>query len=159
VHTWDKSRDGVAGRGGVGAVMGSKHLKAIALKGSRKTTVADPEAMKTLLNDTRETMKVGTAGLKNYGTTILVNVINKIGALGVRNLQTEVYDKADTISGETFKAAYFAKTPLVFAVRWPVVKIFMCKRESTPGRVGRCPSMKPFLLWPQCSIMPTKALS
>ncbi len=118
VHTWDKSRDGVAGRGGLGAVMGSKHLKAIAVTGSRKTTVADPEAIKTLLNDIREPMKVGTAGLKNYGTTILVNVINKIGALGVRNLQTEYYDKANDISGETYKAAYFDKDTTCF--RCPV---------------------------------------
>lgn len=48
VHSWDKSRDGVAGRGGLGAVMGSKHLKAIAVTGRRKTTVADPEAVKAL---------------------------------------------------------------------------------------------------------------
>jgi len=118
VHSWDKSRDGVAGRGGLGAVLGAKQLKAVAVTGSRKTTVADPEAMKTLLSDIREPMKVGTAGLKNYGTTILVNIINKIGALGVRNLQTEVYDKADEISGETFKAAYFEKDTTCF--RCPV---------------------------------------
>jgi aldehyde:ferredoxin oxidoreductase len=114
VHTWDKSRDGVAGRGGVGAVMGSKHLKAVAVKGNRKTTTADSDAVKALLNDIREPLKVGTAGLKQYGTTILVNVINKIGALGVRNLQTEYYDKADAISGETFKAAYFDKDTTCF---------------------------------------------
>jgi aldehyde:ferredoxin oxidoreductase len=114
VHTWDKSRDGVAGRGGLGAVMGSKHLKAVAVSGSRKTSVADPEAVKTLLGETREPMKVGTAALKNYGTTILVNMVNKIGALGVRNLQTEWYDKADAISGETYKAAYFEKDTTCF---------------------------------------------
>ena len=114
VHTWDKSRDGVAGRGGLGAVMGSKHLKAVAVKGSRKTSVADPEAIKTLLGETREPMKTGTAALKNYGTTILVNMVNKIGALGVRNLQTETYDKADAISGETYKAAYFDKDTTCF---------------------------------------------
>ena len=62
VHTWDRSRDGVAGRGGLGAVMGAKHLKAVAVTGSRKTTVANPEAIKTLLNAIREPMKVGTAG-------------------------------------------------------------------------------------------------
>ena len=114
VHTWDKSRDGVAGRGGLGAVMGSKHLKAVAVSGKRKTSVADPEAIKTLLSETREPMKVGTAALKNYGTTILVNMVNKIGALGVRNLQTESYDKADAISGETYKAAYFDKDTTCF---------------------------------------------
>ena len=114
VHTWDKSRDGVAGRGGLGAVMGSKHLKAVAVSGGRKTSVADPDAIKTLLSETREPMKVGTAALKNYGTTILVNMVNKIGALGVRNLQTEWYDKADAISGETYKAAYFDKDTTCF---------------------------------------------
>jgi len=40
--------------------MGAKHLKAVAVTGKRKTTVADPEAIKTLLNDIREPMKVGT---------------------------------------------------------------------------------------------------
>ena len=114
VHTWDKSRDGVAGRGGLGAVMGSKHLKAVAVSGKRKTPVADPDAIKTLLGETREPMKVGTAALKNYGTTILVNMLNKIGALGVRNLQTEWYDKADAISGETYKATYFDKDTTCF---------------------------------------------
>jgi aldehyde:ferredoxin oxidoreductase len=118
VHSWDKSRDGVAGRGGLGAVMGAKHLKAVAVTGNRKTPVANPDAIKTLLNDIREPMKVGTAGLKNYGTTILVNVINKIGALGVRNLQTEFYDKANEISGETLKEAYFEKDTTCF--RCPV---------------------------------------
>jgi aldehyde:ferredoxin oxidoreductase len=119
VHTWDKSRDGVAGRGGLGAVMGSKHLKAIAVTGKHKTPVADPAAIKALLKDIQEPLKVGTAGLKQYGTTILVNMINKIGALGVRNLQTEYYDKAEAISGETFREAYFEKDTTCF--KCPVV--------------------------------------
>ncbi|MEE8075110.1 MAG: aldehyde ferredoxin oxidoreductase family protein [Candidatus Binatia bacterium] len=114
VHYWEKSRDGVAGRGGLGAVMGSKNLKAVAVKGNRKTTMANPGAIKALLGDVREQMNVGTASLKKYGTTILVNIINKIGALGVRNLQTEVYDKADAISGETYKEAYFEKDTTCF---------------------------------------------
>jgi aldehyde:ferredoxin oxidoreductase len=118
VHTWDKSRDGVAGRGGLGAVMGSKHLKAIAVTGKHKTPVADPAAVKALLKDIQEPLKAGTAGLKQYGTTILVNMINKIGALGVRNLQTEYYDKAEAISGETFREAYFEKDTTCF--RCPV---------------------------------------
>ena len=58
VHTWDKSRDGVAGRGGLGAVMGSKNLKAVAVRGARKTTMADPEAVKTLLGDIRDLLRL-----------------------------------------------------------------------------------------------------
>ena len=71
VHSWDKSRGGVAGRGGLGAVTGAKHLKVVAVTGNRQTTVAHPDAIKTLLNDIREPMKVGTAGLKNYVENIL----------------------------------------------------------------------------------------
>ncbi len=114
VHTWGKNRDGVAGRGGLGAVMGSKGLKAVAVKGKQKTTMADAGALKALLKDIREQMNMGTVSLKQYGTTILVNVINKLGALGTRNLQTEVYEKADAISGETFKEAYFEKNTTCF---------------------------------------------
>ncbi|MFQ5683452.1 MAG: aldehyde ferredoxin oxidoreductase family protein [Candidatus Binatia bacterium] len=114
VHSWGKSRDGVAGRGGLGAVMGSKNLKAVAVKGKRKTTMADPGAVKTLLSEIREPMNKGTATLKKYGTTILVNIINKLGALGVRNLQTEFYNKADAISGESFREAYFQKDTTCF---------------------------------------------
>jgi aldehyde:ferredoxin oxidoreductase len=62
---------------------------------------------------------VTPAGLKKDSTAILVNVINKIGDLGVRNLQTEFYDKANEISGETFQEAYFEKDTKCF--RCPVV--------------------------------------
>ncbi len=114
VHTWEKSRDGVAGRGGLGAVMGSKNLKAVAVKGGRKTTMAHPDAVKALVSEIREPMNAATATLKKYGTSVLVNIINKLGALGVRNLQTESYDKADSISGETFREAYFDKDTTCF---------------------------------------------
>jgi hypothetical protein len=68
VHSRDKSRDGVAGRGGLGAVIGAKRRKAVAATDNRKTTVAYPDAIKTLLNDIREPMQVGTAGLQHWGS-------------------------------------------------------------------------------------------
>lgn len=139
VHTWEKSRDGVAGRGGLGAVMGAKNLKAVAVRGQRKTTMADPDAIKALLGEIREPMKVGTAGLKQYGTTILVNVINKIGALGVRNLQTEVYDKADAISGETLKAAYFDKDTTCFKCPVACGKDFHVQEGEYAGTKWKMP--------------------
>src|SRR5215510_4709495 len=71
VHSWDKSHDGVAGCGGLGAVTGANHLKVVAVTGNRQTTVAHPNAIKTLRNDIREPMKVGTAGLKNYAENVL----------------------------------------------------------------------------------------
>ncbi len=139
VHTWGKSRDGVAGRGGLGAVMGSKNLKAVAVKGKRKTTSANPEAVKALLGEIREQMNVGTASLKKYGTTILVNIINKIGALGTHNLQTEVYDKADAISGETFKDAYFEKDTTCFKCPVACGKDFHVQEGEYAGTKWKMP--------------------
>src|SRR6185436_20405189 len=44
-HYW-KNREAVAGRGGLGAVLGSKHIKAVVVRGARKTEIADPAALK-----------------------------------------------------------------------------------------------------------------
>src|SRR5512145_2033628 len=52
-HFW-KNREGVSGRGGLGAVLGSKNLKAVVVRGARKTEIADPAALKVLIERTRE---------------------------------------------------------------------------------------------------------
>ena len=119
--------------------MGSTHLKAVAVKGKRKTTMADPGAIKVLLGDVREQMNVGTAALKKYGTTILVNIINKFGGLGVRNLQTEVYDKANAISGETFKEAYFEKDTTCFKCPVACGKDFNVQEGEYAGTKWKMP--------------------
>ena len=98
----DKHR--AAGRTGIGAVMGSKNLKAIVVRGTGGVSVADKagflEAIMNARNKIRENA-VTSAGLPTYGSNILVNIINESGALPVRNWQ-ESYDKnADKISGET----------------------------------------------------------
>src|SRR5207244_10214751 len=55
-HYW-KNREGVSGRGGLGAVLGSKNLKAVVVKGGRKTEVADAPGLKALIDQTREPLK------------------------------------------------------------------------------------------------------
>ena len=87
-HYW-KNREGVAGRGGIGAVWGAKHLKAICVNGTRKTAVADPPRLKKLIDETREPMKKGTANLTIYGTPFLTGPINALGGLGAYNLRQE----------------------------------------------------------------------
>ena len=95
--------DRAAARGGVGAVMGSKNLKAITVKGTRKVQVFDKdrvkavnsEKVKILIND-----PVAGQGLPTYGSAVLVNIINESGIHPVRNFQKSYTDKADLISGE-----------------------------------------------------------
>src|SRR5262249_55148381 len=104
-HYW-KSREGVAGRGGIGAVLGAKNLKAIAVAGTRKTAVADPARLKALIEETREPMKKGTANLSLYGTPFLTGPINALGGLRACHLRQEVFAEAELIDGRSPKEHY-----------------------------------------------------
>ena len=75
-----------AGRSGVGAVMGSKNLKAVAVRGTKGIKVADPQGFWNAINKARTMLKehpVTGAGLAAYGTNILVNILNVHGGLPV----------------------------------------------------------------------------
>src|SRR5207247_9446922 len=87
-HYW-RNREGVSGRGGIGAVLGSKNLKAVVVRGARKTEVADNAALKALIDETREPLKTGTKALTTFGTPFLVGPINALGGLGAYNLRQE----------------------------------------------------------------------
>jgi aldehyde:ferredoxin oxidoreductase len=100
-----------AGRTGMGAVMGSKKLKAIAVYGTGKVTVAKPDEMKeqvkSALRKLKENPVAGTGGgLQTYGTAVLVNVLNEHGAYPARNFQTGYFPDADKQSGETLAEKY-----------------------------------------------------
>ena len=106
-------KDRAAGRSGVGAVMGSKNLKAITVTATAK--VIEPfdadklkEATKACNAKIRENGVTG-GGLPTYGTAVLVNIINNTGSFPTKNWQESYYDKADDISGETLKDTYLVK--------------------------------------------------
>jgi aldehyde:ferredoxin oxidoreductase len=104
--TYWKNREGVAGRGGIGAVLGAKRVKAVAVAGARKTEVADPALLRTLLEEKREPLKTGTKALSTYGTSFLVKPINTLGALGSYNLRQETFAESAAISGEEMHALH-----------------------------------------------------
>ncbi|NFD18044.1 aldehyde ferredoxin oxidoreductase [Clostridium botulinum] len=96
--------DRAAGRGGVGAVMGSKNLKAIVVKGSGKVKVVNEEEAKKISLEKIKILRedpVAGGGLPTYGSAVLVNIINENGVHPVRNFQKSYTDEADKISGET----------------------------------------------------------
>ncbi|MFA7572969.1 MAG: aldehyde ferredoxin oxidoreductase family protein [Lutispora sp.] len=104
--------DRAAGRSGVGAVMGSKNLKAIVVKGSKKTNVYDEEKLKEVVSKLNKQIKedgVTGTGLPAYGTAILVNIINENGVFPTHNFQTSQFDKAEEISGETLANDHLIK--------------------------------------------------
>ena len=95
-----------AGRGGLGAVMGLKNLKAVAAGGDEEITVFDKPGLtaylKTLIDDVRQKAQA----LTDMGTPFLVNRINAHGTLGTRNNSRETFDRAEAISGELIKDTY-----------------------------------------------------
>jgi len=100
------------GRTGLGAVMGSKKLKAIVVSGDKKVEVAKPEEYKKVSKDCLEKLRknpVTGEGLPTYGTAVLVNIINSVGALPFKNWQTGYNKDADKISGETMSKEYLIK--------------------------------------------------
>jgi len=93
-----------AGRSGVGAVMGSKNLKAIAVRGTKGVgNIADPKAFMQVTYEKKKILAengVTGQGLPTYGTQVLMNVINEIGALPTRNSRDVQFEGAKDISAE-----------------------------------------------------------
>jgi aldehyde:ferredoxin oxidoreductase len=108
-----------AGRSGVGAVMGSKNLKAVALRGTKGVSgIANfPEFLKATSEKKKVLAEnaVTGQGLPKYGTQVLMNVINEIGALPTRNHRDVQFEEAGKISAEAMhaKRATDGKTHLV----------------------------------------------
>lgn len=129
---WVNEDDRAFGRGGTGAVGGSKNLKAIVVKaGQKKSEGLDSDAWKAVRRKALDTIRDEAnitspkkGGLSVYGTNVLMNVTNSIGALGVRNSQTTSFgDRAEKISGEYVEQNILVADPTCHAC--PVA----CKKE------------------------------
>lgn len=92
-----------AGRGGVGAVMGSKNVKAVVARGSGRITVADRDRFLALKKDVAAKIRenaISGGGLPRFGTAVLVNIVNENYILPTRNFQTAHFPAAENVSGE-----------------------------------------------------------
>jgi aldehyde:ferredoxin oxidoreductase len=94
-----------AGRGGLGALMGAKKLKALVVddKGAEATPLADPEKFKEASRRWAKYLldhPVSGQALPAYGTAVLVNIVNEAGALPTKNFRGGRFEFAEDISGE-----------------------------------------------------------
>ena len=123
-----------AGRSGVGAVMGSKNLKAIVVRGTKKVGIANQEemkeAVKVCMDKIKENGVTGT-GLPTYGTAVLVNIINENGVYPTKNWQESQFDLADSTSGETLAEKYLVKKDPCY--RCPIACGRYCKVDDIEG--------------------------
>jgi aldehyde:ferredoxin oxidoreductase len=157
-HYW-KNREGVSGRGGLGAVLGSKNVKALVVRGARKTEIADPAALKALLEETREPLKKGTQALTTFGTPFLVGPINALGALGSYNLRSEVFAEARVIGGESMKEHYHDRDTTCLKCPVACGKQYAIREGEFAGTRAKMPEYESiFALGPMLGIAEPEAL-
>ncbi len=105
-------------RGGPGAVMGSKNLKAIVVEGKERPDILDQEKFKFLLYETRKLLRqspLTSQALPEFGTVVMMNIVNSIGALPTRNHRQTQFEHAEAISGETLTEKYLEKNASCWA--------------------------------------------
>jgi len=134
----DKHR--AAGRGGLGAVMGSKNLKAIAVRGTKTITVADKDACREAFLSILEINKKSPAtsletanSYPNQGTARVINITNAKGILPVRNFQGGVFEEAAKINGEALRDTILNRKVSCFAC---LVSCGRLTKVDVPGFEG-----------------------
>lgn len=113
----------IAGRTGMGAVMGSKNLKAVAARGHQTVSMAKPEAVKDLAKWMSDNATGLAGGLRLHGTAGGVAMYGKIGALPTRNWREDVFEGAMDIAGHTMTKKYLVARRSCYACA------VRCKRE------------------------------
>jgi aldehyde:ferredoxin oxidoreductase len=94
-----------AGRGGSGAVLGAKRIKAIAVRGKMRAAWARPEELTALSRDlSKRSFGPATAKYRELGTATNLLTFNRFGALPTRNFQSGTFEAAESLSPETLAA-------------------------------------------------------
>lgn len=121
----DKHR--AAGRSGVGAVMGSKNLKAVAVRGTQVVEIDNPKEMDRVCKEMQKTvgnvMKAGGA-MRVYGTSYVPPITNEIGILPTRNFQTGRFEGVAGLTGDVLNEKYLIRAKPCY--RCPIA----CGRET-----------------------------
>ncbi len=99
-----------AGRTGLGAVMGSKNLKAVAVRGTKDIVVAKPDEFMDMVKEFHERMKgPATQKYRTLGTTENVLINNALYCMPTRNYNNAHFENADKVSGEALNEKFVAK--------------------------------------------------
>ncbi len=133
-----------AARGGVGAVMGSKKLKAIVVRGHNRVEVIDRSRFISVVKEKTEILKkdpVAGSGLPSFGTAVLVNIINQNGLYPTRNFHEGQFEYAEEQSGEAMTKKYLKRNKPCFAC--PIG----CGRVNVMSTVGETEGPEYESLW------------
>ncbi len=125
------------GRSGLGAVMGSKNLKAVAVRGNTRVPIASPQAFTALATEMHRRIRENEffPSLARYGTSGLVSIVNEIGRFPTRNFQRGDYTHADRIGGEALRKAFWEKDDGCFACPIRCDKVYRVRTGEFAGAV------------------------
>ena len=141
-----------AGRSGPGAVMGSKRLKALALRGSGTVDVAQPEATRRYSIDlSRRSLGTATDKYRNLGTMANVSVFNRLGALPTRNFRESSFEGAEEVSGELLHQEHLVKNAHCANCTIGCEKVLVTKDKGRKSQ-GRMEYESLFALGPLCGV-------
>jgi aldehyde:ferredoxin oxidoreductase len=144
-----------AGRGGVGAVMGSKNLKAIALCGNGEIHVADSKAVAAIAESLRRrSLGSLTDKYRSIGTVANLAVFNRLGTLPTRNFQQSTFEDAEALSGETLTENHFSRRHGCASCTIQCERLF----RSLAGEEQRLEYETLFALGPLCGITDPEAV-
>lgn len=123
------------GRGGAGAVMGAKNLKAIAVKGHSPITIAHPERFMKVCREAFNEMAIhpdSGGGRQKYGTNTILSCMNEAGVHPVRNFQRGVFEGRDLVNEEEIRG-YFVRNKACYGCPIYCSKISEVKEGKYKG--------------------------
>ena len=134
-----------AARTGMGTLMASKNLKAIAVRGTQGVCVHDPARFHAAIERLQERVlshseyEIRT----RLGTTQLIMSLQKIGGLPTRHFQSTVFERAEAVSGETIAASYKVRSKACFACTIPCSRYLEVDDDRFPGLRFEGPEYEP----------------
>ena len=147
-----------AARTGPGAVMGSKNLKAIAVRGTSAAPVHDPEVLEGIRGDLSDkSLGPATEKYRTLGTIANVAVFNRLATLPTRNFQQSTFAEADDVSGETIHEEHFVKNAHCANCTIGCEKILVTT-DGGPESKGRMEYESAFALGPLVGVTDSNAV-
>ena len=130
-----------AARTGIGAVMASKHLKAVALKGTGTVKIADSRRFWKIVEEIKEETYVHPQywPRRIMGTTRILMLADKLGILPTRHFTSATFEHAAKVSGERLAKEYNVKNRACFSCIVPCSRVYVIRKGEYAGLYGEGP--------------------
>jgi aldehyde:ferredoxin oxidoreductase len=151
-----------AGRCGLGAVMGSKKLKAIAARGTKKIEIAKPDVFNEVAKKQYDLIRDSMlkVGFETHGTNLLLDMVNVRGGLPTRNWQIGMFEKVESVNGPALTENILKDRVACYACPIACGRISEIKTGKWAGKKGEGPEYESVvLLGPSCDVSDLSAVT